>query len=131
MTIFQPRDTTKAQALRNAATPAERKLWEYLSRSQVGGYKFSRQIPIKPFVADFVCRAQKLVIELDGESHNSSIDADSRRTRFLESKGYRVLRFTNADVFQRAEGVVSMILSVLSESPTPNPSRPREGDKEA
>ncbi|MDB5714387.1 MAG: hypothetical protein JWO15_1784 [Sphingomonadales bacterium] len=131
MTIFQPRDTAKAQALRNAATPAERKLWEYLSRSQVGGFKFSRQIPIAPFVADFVCRTHKLIIELDGESHDFSVEADARRTSFLESKGYRVLSFTNADVFERAEGVVSMILSALLESPTPSPSRKREGGQEA
>ncbi|CAN5292765.1 DUF559 domain-containing protein [soil metagenome] len=130
MTIFQPRETAKAQASRNAATPAERKLWQYLSRSQVGGFKFSRQIPIKPFLADFVCRPQKLTIELDGPSHDFSVEADVRPTCLFEGKGYRVPRFTNSDVFERADGVVSMIFSALMESPTRNFSRRREGDTE-
>jgi BirA family biotin operon repressor/biotin-[acetyl-CoA-carboxylase] ligase len=68
MPQFRQRPTLRAQALRNEATPAERRLWTRLSRSQLG-HKFSRQMPVGPFIADFLCRSQRLVIELDGGQH--------------------------------------------------------------
>src|SRR3546814_6696851 len=65
---FQPRDTPRARELRNAATPAERTLWRCLSRRKVAGWKFSRQMPVGPYFADFLCREAHLVIDLDGHS---------------------------------------------------------------
>jgi very-short-patch-repair endonuclease len=128
---FKPRNTKRAKELRHQASPAERWLWQYLSSSQLGGHKFSRQIPVGPYFVDFVCRNAKLVVELDGYSHDVRIEYDAARTRFIEAQGYRVIRFNNEDVIKNVEGVLTMIGLALAESslPTPNPSRLREGDK--
>ena len=125
---FQPRDTPRAKELRNAATPAERTLWRFLSGRKVGGWKFSRQMPIGPYFADFLCREAHLIIELDGYSHDMCQAYDSRRDRWLAENGYRVLRFTNDDVMSNIEGVVIEIERTLAHLPTPNPSRKRVGD---
>jgi very-short-patch-repair endonuclease len=129
---FKPRNTPRAKQLRNEASPAERRLWPHLSSSQLGGYKFSRQIQIGPFYGDFVCRTMKLVIELDGMSHDVQANYDIARTSYLESIGYTVMRFSNSDVFSNIEGVLVTILEALetlqASLPTPNPSRLREGD---
>ncbi|MEM1132232.1 MAG: DUF559 domain-containing protein [Pseudomonadota bacterium] len=126
---FKPRNTERAQELRRQATPAERKLWQYLSKRQLHGYKLSRQIPIDPYVCDFVCRSEKLIIELDGYSHETAQKANANRTRYLQQQGYRIIRFTNDNVFQNVEGVLVEIQKYLQslDRPTPSPSRLREG----
>jgi very-short-patch-repair endonuclease len=126
--VFKPRNTDRAKSLRNAATPAERKLWKYLSKRQLGGRKFSRQMPVGPYYADFLCRELGLIIEIDGYSHETQQDYDAKRTRALVKHGYKVIRFTNDDVLNNVEGVVGRIERVLADMPTPNPSRRREGD---
>ena len=125
---FKPRNTRKAQELRSQATPAERELWRYLNTSKLDGHKFSRQIPIGPFICDFVCRRSKLVVELDGFSHENTSDRDAKRTLFLEREGYKVVRFLNSDVFANMDGVLTAIGETLMALPTPSPSRLREGD---
>lgn len=127
---FKPRDTQRARALRREATPAERTLWQYLSKRQLQGFKFSRQIPVGPYICDFICRAEKLVVELDGFSHEHSEQADQQRTDYIVAAGYRVMRFVNEDVFQNIEGVLTSIAETLTggDKPTPNPSRLREGN---
>ena len=100
--------TERARALRRAATPAERALWRYLARSGTGA-KFSRQMPVGPFFADFLCRSLKLVVEIDGISHDRSVAADARRDAWMRGEGYTVLRFINAEVLGNAEGVVAAI----------------------
>ena len=102
---WQPRNTARARSLRRQATPAERALWEHLSRSRLGA-KFSRQMPVGPYFADFLCRELKLVVELDGHSHDVAPRRDAARDRWMHAQGYRVLRFRNADVFENVEGVV-------------------------
>jgi very-short-patch-repair endonuclease len=89
--------------------------------------RFNRQFPIGRYICDFVSRGAKLVIELDGDSHAHSVSYDAARTRFLEQEGYRVLRFWNNDVMENLEGVVNRIARELADSPSPNPSRTREG----
>ncbi len=123
---FKPRNTKRAKELRHQASPAERRLWQYLSNSQLDGHKFSRQIPIGPYFADFVCRNAKLVVELDGYSHDVRVEYDNVRTKFIEALGYRVIRFNNEDVMTNVEGVLTMIGLALAESslPTPNPVEP-------
>jgi very-short-patch-repair endonuclease len=128
MPIFKPRDTERARDLRNSATPAERQLWRYLNRNQLDGHKFSRQMPIGPYTADFLCRQRKLVVELDGYSHDTTLARDAHRDRVMADEGYAVLRFANEDVFQNIEGVLTMIKLALADRPTPNHSRKREGD---
>jgi len=124
---WQPRNTTRAKDLRNQPTPAEQKLWQYLANSQLAGHKFSRQMPIGPYFCDFLCRRHRLVIELDGASHASSVETDKRRDAFMRDQGYTILRFGNADVMGNVEGVVAVIAAALADRPTPSPSRTREG----
>ncbi|MEO0441319.1 MAG: DUF559 domain-containing protein [Pseudomonadota bacterium] len=128
MKEFTQRKTNLAGDLRNNATPAERKLWPYLSTRKLGGVRFNRQVCIGPYVCDFAARTAKLVIELDGDSHSGQVEYDRSRTVFLEHEGYRVVRFTNADVMSNVEGVVEAIGRVLMDRPSPSPSRKREGD---
>ena len=127
---FNARDTQRARELRKQGTPAEIKLWQNLSKRQLHGFKFSRQIPIGPYFADFVCRSAKLVIEVDGPSHDLQVEYDCARTELIEAQGYRVIRFSNMDVLQNLEDVLGTIGRALTEMslPTPNPSRLREGN---
>ncbi|MBA3880955.1 MAG: hypothetical protein C0500_14725 [Sphingobium sp.] len=118
-----PRPTERARALRRTATPAERMLWRQLSASKLG-HKFSRQMPVGPYITDFMCRSKRLVIELDGYSHDLSVEQDRRRTAFIEARGFRILRFTNAAVFENIEGVVAAILLALEEAGVPTPQPP-------
>lgn len=108
MPTWKPRDTQRARDLRNRATPAERLLWRYLARSQLGA-KFSRQMQVGAFFADFLCRELKLVVELDGFSHDLRPEHDAARDRWFAGEGYRVLRFANADVLRDPEMVASAI----------------------
>ncbi len=75
-------------------------------------FKFRRQHPIGPFVADFVCLGHRLVVEADGGQHADS-EHDARRTQWLERRGWRVLRFWNNDVLARTDDVLSAILAAL------------------
>ncbi|HSV01386.1 MAG TPA: DUF559 domain-containing protein, partial [Roseiarcus sp.] len=80
------------------------------------------------FICDFVARTPKLIIELDGGQHAVRTVEDDRRTRFLEGRGYRVLRFWNNDVLENVDGVLTIIRAALNDRPSPNPSRFREGE---
>ncbi|HWI87346.1 MAG TPA: DUF559 domain-containing protein [Sphingomonas sp.] len=122
MTVFRARETEKARQLRNAATPAERRLWAHLGSRRLKGHKFSRQMPIGPYIADFLCRESRLVIEIDGYSHDLRIEHDAERIRWLEGQGCTVIRFSNADVLERLEGVLLQISEVLERlKPHPQP----------
>jgi very-short-patch-repair endonuclease len=103
---------SRARDLRTNMTEAERKLWSALKSRQLGSYKFSRQIIVGPYIADFICLSQKLIIELDGGQHglDEGIIYDAARTAFLEREGYHVMRFWNNDVLTNIEGVLEMIL---------------------
>ncbi|QYU70629.1 DUF559 domain-containing protein [Leptolyngbya sp. 15MV] len=92
MPDWKDRDTNRCRELRNAATPAERHLWKYLSRSQAGA-KFSRQMQIGPFFPDFLCRSHRLIVEVDGHSHDIRPEYDVARDAYLNRAGYRVLHF--------------------------------------
>ena len=98
-------------------TEAERRLWWHLRALRVEGTHFRRQATIGPYYADFACHERKLVIEVDGSGHMQSVRAaaDHARTRFLESQGYRVLRFWNTDVLRETEGVMTAIYEALRE----------------
>jgi very-short-patch-repair endonuclease len=119
---------TRIRALRTNPTRAESALWQHLAARRTSGVRFNRQVPIGPFICDFVSRATKLVIEVDGGQHDWQSDDDARRSRFIEQQGFRMLRFWNNDVLERMEGVVAEIGRVLAERPSPNPSRKRKGD---
>jgi very-short-patch-repair endonuclease len=116
MPQFRPRPTKRAQHLRNNGTDAERKLWRNLSRRDLRGFKFSRQIPVGPFIVDFLCRERGLIVEVDGGQHCQSRN-DHQRTAFLENEGFRLIRFWNDDVLQNMDGVLQVILANLQELP--------------
>src|SRR5687767_12551290 len=98
-------DANRARELRNNPTDAEQRLWEALSARGVAGVRFNRQVRIKPFICDFVARSRKLIIDVDGGQHTDST-SEVGRTRTLESKGYRVIRFWNNEVLGNLDGLV-------------------------
>ncbi|WP_378944101.1 endonuclease domain-containing protein [Mesorhizobium sp. ANAO-SY3R2] len=91
---------------------AEATLWNELKAKKLGGHKFSRQVPLGPYYADFVCRQAKLVIELDGSQHVGS-SHDLRRDEFMRANGYSVLRFWSGDALRNMRAVCETILAVL------------------
>ena len=94
---------------------------------QIEGTKFSRQMPVGPYICDFLCREHGLVIEVDGGQH-SDTNGDERRTRFLQAQGLTVIRFWNNEVLGNMEGVLTAIAEAIRSShPPPTPSRMREG----
>ncbi len=110
--MVQKRLTGVARKLRNDMTDAERRLWSHLRASQLGGVKFTRQLPIGDFVVDFACRSARIAVELDGGQHSDSA-TDDARTQIIEAHGYRVIRFWNNDVLQNTDGVLTTILEEL------------------
>src|SRR6185437_11052739 len=117
--------TIIARRLRRDATDVENLLWRALRESGTR-WKFRRQHPIGRHIADFVCPARKLVIELDGGQHDARAAADDARSAALAVHGYRVVRFWNNEVIENIEGVVMAILQALERPPPhPGPLRPR------
>jgi very-short-patch-repair endonuclease len=123
----------RARTLRRDMTEAEQKLWWHLRHLPVEGTHFRRQATIGPYFADFACHHHPSVIEVDGSQHGDAagLSADDKRTAFLTSSGYRVLRFWNNEVLDDIDAVMEVIHAALSETeallpPTPNPSPPRE-----
>ena len=100
----------RARELRPEQAPAEVVLWRELRGRRLTGFKFRRQNVVGEYVVDFYCAACKLVIELDGETHTGKEAADRVRQSFLESRGLKVLRFWNTDVYDNLDGVLSVIL---------------------
>lgn len=97
--------------LRNNLTPAEATLWKFLQKSQLMGRKFRRQHSVGPYIVDFYCPQEKLVIELDGQHHftDAGYAKDAERTKYLERFGIRVIRFENEEVFRATEAVLEAI----------------------
>jgi very-short-patch-repair endonuclease len=103
------------------------RLWQQLRARRSTPLRFRRQYPIGVYVVDFVCLAARLIVEVDGETHNHSIASDERRTQWLENQGFRVIRFMNRDVLGNTEGVVQAIQNELASTPPPTPSRKGRG----
>jgi very-short-patch-repair endonuclease len=118
----------RAKQLRREMTPPERAMWYILRAHRLEGWKFTRQVPVGPFVIDFAVRRERFGIELDGDSHTGREEHDRRRTTYLESEGWKLIRFTNSDPVSNPEGVAVAILQALTgTSPSPRPS-PRRGE---
>lgn len=100
-------------------SPVEERLWYHLRAKRFHGVKFRRQVPYGPYVADFACPAHDLIIELDGDTHVGREDYDAARTKFLESRGYRVIRFANGDVMGNLEWVLGAIAAAVGAAPSP------------
>jgi len=108
--------------MRANPTPAEARLWYHLRAHRFENHKFRHQTVLAPYIIDFTSRTAMLAIEVDGDTHATRQDYDATRTRFLESEGFHVLRFTNAEVMTNIEGVLQIIGSALQ---SPSPLQPR------
>jgi very-short-patch-repair endonuclease len=109
----------RARAMRREMTKAELILWIRLREANRHGYKFRRQHSIDPYFADFAHIRGQLVIEIDGATHSTDDELayDARRTAFLESKGWTVIRFTNADVYEDVDAIVESLTTRLGPHP--------------
>ena len=113
--------------MRHDPVLSEKLFWSKLRNRQLGGFKFRRQYLVGPYIADFACTEQKVIIELDGPLHAKRVEYDRRRDAFLRTEGYRVMRFKNSEL---SEADLRTILDALR-SPSPQPSPPvgeRESD---
>ncbi len=110
MQITLQRD--RAKTMRKSMTGAERVLWNHLKSRALDGYRFNRQVEIGPFIVDFLCRELKVVVEIDGPTHDDA-RIDLRRTEYLQAKGYIVFRAWNNEVFSNLDGVLTNLLLVL------------------
>ena len=115
-----PQSTANARLLRHHPTDAEQTLWYLLRRRHLHPHYFRRQSPIGPYIADFLCQEKRLIIELDGGHHQLQQAQDAQRTKWLESRGYQVIRFWNNELKEDPDAVLQAILIAL-EAPTKSP----------
>ncbi|MEQ8433890.1 MAG: DUF559 domain-containing protein [Oceanicaulis sp.] len=110
------RSRPMARKLRENMTKAETVLWTVLKSRARGGWKFRRQHPVGPYIADFACVEAKLIVEVDGATHaeDHEISKDQRRTDFLQAQDFEVLRVTNIGIYEDLDGVVCMIDAALA-----------------
>jgi very-short-patch-repair endonuclease len=104
----------QARQLRKAMTGVELMVWDQLRRRQIARYKFRRQAPIGRYVVDFVCLSERLIVEIDGPTHDFTVDADRKRELWLRSQGYRFVNFTADEVLQDPESIAFAVAAVLS-----------------
>jgi very-short-patch-repair endonuclease len=104
-----PPTVKRAKRLRREMTEAEKKLWFRIRLGQLGGRHFRRQVSIGDYAVDFACLKEKLVIEVDGGQHAWRKEEDEARTRYLEARGYRMIRFWNNEIFENMDGVLHVI----------------------
>jgi very-short-patch-repair endonuclease len=115
-----------ANKLRKEMTKAEACLWKYVLRAgQMKGYQFRRQRPILNYIADFMCKELRLVIEVDGMTHDSKLEKDEHRTDELRQAGFNVFRFTDEEVLTNIQGVAREIERIVTEIKPPHNPRQR------
>ena len=105
----------QAKHLRKNSTDAEKFLWTHIRNRQLEGWKFRRQTPVGKYIVDFACAELRLVVEIDGGQHSEQVLYDLGRTRYLQSKGYKVVRFWNNEVLGNIEGVLESLTLTLSQ----------------
>lgn len=110
MMNFKQEMKGRARDLRKESTVAEKHLWYWLRNRRLKGYKFHRQYIMGSYITDFVCLEKKMVIEIDGGQHAENINYDENRTAYLNTRGFRVLRYWNNEVLNRMESVLEDIL---------------------
>jgi very-short-patch-repair endonuclease len=105
-----------ARTLRRQATDAELLLWKHLRAHRLAGYKFRRQVVLEPYIVDFLCLEARLIVEADGSQHLQQEEYDCERTLFLESMGYKVVRFWNHDILRDIDTVLEQLRCCLIEA---------------
>jgi very-short-patch-repair endonuclease len=113
--------TGVARQLRSRMTDAERKLWFALKDRRFAAVKFRRQVPVGPYVADFLCFDLRLIVEVDGGQHAESA-RDVERDKWLAHNEFRVVRFWNNDVLKNLEGVLTILAEEIDRTPHPTSS---------
>ena len=124
-----PRLTTFAKANRRDMSEPETRMWLQLRAERFNGIKFRRQKVIGKYIADFAANEPKLVIEIDGDTHDVDDERDKVRTGYLESQGYRVVRFSNVDVMKNLEGVMMHLTALIEATQPPLPTLSPEGER--
>ena len=112
---YNPNLKKKAQKLRRNSTYAERLLWKYIKGKQLLGYQFSRQKPINEYIVDFYCNELKLIIEIDGISHNNKKEYDNKRNNTLKKLGFEIIRFDGYYLIKHIHNSIGMIISKINE----------------
>jgi very-short-patch-repair endonuclease len=102
----------RARSMRKNITGAERVMWNHLKNRALGGYRFNRQVEIGPYIVDFLCRESRMIVEIDGPSHNDE-SHDQLRTGFLQAKGYLVFRAWNNEIYTNLDAVLTGLLQIL------------------
>ena len=116
----------KARAMRKAMTPPELRLWKCLRRLRAEGRHFRRQTPFRGYFLDFVCHRSRLVIEVDGKTHQYRVEHDRTRDAVLLREGYRTLRFSNEAVRDHIDWVMDRIRTEFETGvPHPGSATPR------
>jgi len=103
------KNVDKARDLRKNQTEAESLLWYHIRNKRFQGFKFRRQLPIGNYIVDFVCESVKVIIELDGSQHMDTELYDNKRTQYLSSLGYKVLRYWNNELLSQTDSVLESI----------------------
>jgi very-short-patch-repair endonuclease len=111
-------DIERGRKLRGTMTDAEVRVWVRLRGEQIDGHRFRRQVAMAPYIVDFVCMKARLVVEVDGGHHAETAARDACRTAWLESRGFKVLRFWNTDVLRNTAGVLESVRAALLQSPS-------------
>ncbi len=111
---IQPELKQRARQFRRPLMPMEARLWAALRDRQCGGYKFRRQVVLDRFIADFYCPEARLLVEVDGESHQASVERDAVRDEWLHLHGHATLRVSNTDVRDHLEAVLEQIRQVCA-----------------
>jgi len=124
-----PRLTIHAQENRKVMSEPALRIWLHLRAQRFMGIKFRREKIIGDYITDFAANDPKLVIEIDGDTHNADDEHDAIRTRYLEARGYRVQRYSNVDVMQNLDGVLMHLATVITEMKTPLPTLSPEGER--
>jgi len=102
-----------ARKLRGHATKPEDILWSLLRNRQLNGLKFRRQVPLLSYTVDFICIDRKLIVEIDGRQHRWEADYDAARTAEIEQHGFKVIRFSNAEVVDDRDAVIAAIRKAI------------------
>ncbi|BCG64454.1 MAG: hypothetical protein methR_P2234 [Methyloprofundus sp.] len=128
---LKPQINNRRQNRKNPTEP-EKRFWSWVRGKQLG-CKFRRQHGIGQYIVDFYCTEQALIVELDGDSHYTpeAVAYDIKRTQFLMSKGFKVMRFSNLEIMQNKEGVLSQVLVCLNTGAiksNPSPALPLSGE---